>query len=217
MKSHKFELIFGAIIIVFFLCFWFWHSPIIGKLTQEEINHYLGVIEKSAFPPEEKTEALARLRAWAESDDGNPVFMLNLMRNYPQLQRYPGSPDFQGTPEQSNKLYEKAAVPLLLKRGSYPMFFGKPQGKNIMGFEPGLNNWSEVLIVRYRDRRAFLSLLADPKYVPVMPYKLMATQLNLIPNSGVAEIPDMRWMVGGFLLLIFLGVGWVRAARLKPQ
>jgi hypothetical protein len=95
------------------------------------------------------------------------------------------------------------------------MFLGRPQGKNIVGFEPALNDWSEVLIVRYRDRRAFLSLLADPTYVPVMPYKLMATQLNLVPNSGVAEIPDMRWIVGGFLLLLFLAVGWFRVEHRK--
>jgi hypothetical protein len=213
MKTHKFEIIFGAVLIVLFLCFWFWHSPLTSKITKEEINHYLGIIEKSAFPPGEKAETLTRLRAWAESDDGNPVFMLNLMRNYPGLKHYPGAPNFHGTPEQSNKLYEKAAVPLLLKRGSYPMFLGRPQGKNIVGFEPALNDWSEVLIVRYRDRRAFLSLLADPTYVPVMPYKLIATQLNLIPNSGVAEIPDMRWIVGGFLLLLFLAMGWFRAER----
>jgi hypothetical protein len=188
MKRHKFEIIFGAVLIVLFIFFWFWNSPLTGKLTQEEINHYLGAIEKGAFPPGEKVEVLARLRAWADNDDGKPVYMLNLMRNYDQLHHYPGAPDFQGTPKQSNKIYEKKAVPLLLKRGCYPVFMGKPQGKNLVGFEPALNDWHEVLIVRYRDRRAFMSFLADPQYVPVMPYKLMASQLNLVPNTGVT--PD---------------------------
>jgi hypothetical protein len=173
----------------------------------------MGVIEKSAFPPAEKAEALGRLRAWAENDDGKPVCMLNLMRNFPQVQHYPGAPNFHGTPEQSNKIYEKVAIPLLFKRGSYPLFLGRPQGKNLFGYKPALNDWNEVIVVRYRDRRAFLSLLADPQYAPYMPYKLMATELNLLPNSGELIVPDLRLLVGGVLLIIFLGVGWFRAER----
>lgn len=215
MKRHMLEAILGSVFIVFFLFFWIWHSPVTGKLSPEEINHYMGIIEKSAFPPVEKAEALKRLRAWAESDDGKPVFMLNLMRNFPELQHYPGAPNFNGSPAQSNKIYENAAIPLLFKRGSYPAYLGKPQGKNLFGYKPALNDWDEVIVVRYRDRRAFLDLLADPKYVPYMPYKLMASELNLLPTSNELVFPDFRIVVGGLLLIIFLGVGWFRAERRK--
>ena len=117
MKRHMFEVILGAVFIVFFLFFWLWHSPVTGKLTQDEINRYMGITEKSAFPPNERAETLARLKAWAENDDGKPVFMLNLMRNFPQVKPYPGAPDFKGTPAESKKIYENAVIPLLLKRG----------------------------------------------------------------------------------------------------
>jgi len=218
MKTNRFEIIFGVILLSLFLWFFFWVSPATSKLTTGEISRFLETIQKqNAFPPEEKQETLSRLRNWAESDDGKPVYMLNLMRNYKNLYHYPGTPNFQGTTEQSNKIYEKNAVPLLIERGCYPMFLGRPQGKNIVGLEPALNDWSEILIVRYRDRRAFLSLIADPKYGPIMPYKLMASQLNLIPNSGELLIPDMRWIVGGVLLMLFLTVGWIRAARKNQQ
>jgi hypothetical protein len=215
MKRHKLEVVLGAVFIIFFLFVWFWHSPATGKMTREEVNSYMGVLEKSAFPPADKAEVLGRIRAWAESDDGKPVFMLNLMRNFDKLQPYSGAPDFKGTPQQSNKIYEDTAVPLLLKRGCYPLFLGKTQGNNLFGFAPTLNGWHEVIVVRYRDRRAFLDLLTDPKYVPVMPYKLMASQLNLIPNSGEIIFPDLRIITGAFLLIIFLGVGWFRAERRK--
>lgn len=217
MKQYKFEIILGSLFFIFFLIFWCWHSPIKGKLNQAEINRYLGTIENNSFPPEQKTEILARLRSWAEADDGKPVFMLNLIRNYDQIRPYPGSPEFQGTPEESNKLYEKNAMPLLFKRGCYPQVLGIPQGKNLLGLEPAFNNWSEVIVVRYKNRRAFLSLLADPVYGPIMPYKLMASQVYLTPLAGAMAIPDLRWIVGGGLLIVFFLAGWFKAVRGKQK
>jgi hypothetical protein len=98
----------GAVCLGISLAFWFWHSPVRRKLTQPEIDRYLGAIERQVFLPEgDKPKVLARLCAWAEADDGKPFYMLNLMRYYPELQRFPGTPNFQGTPEQANKLYEE--------------------------------------------------------------------------------------------------------------
>jgi hypothetical protein len=48
-----------------------------------------------------------------------------------------------------------------------------------------------------------------------MPYKFLATELNLVPNSGEVVIPDMRLIVGAVLLVVFLTVGWAKAARRK--
>jgi hypothetical protein len=213
MKRHKLEIF----LVGLFLAFWICHSPVADKLTKDEINRYLTTIEKNALPPDEKAEILSRLRAWAETDDGKPVFMLNLLRNYSQVRHYPGAPDFRGSPEESNAFYESKAIPLLFKRFGYPMILGVPQGKNIMGTDPALNDLSEVIVVRYRNRRAFLSLLADPAYTPIMPYKLIAAQLNLIPLSGKMAVPDMRWLFGGVALVVFLAAGWIRAARKKNQ
>jgi hypothetical protein len=211
-----FEIAFGAILLLLFLAFWFWHSPARRKLTREEIDRYLAAVEKVPLPAEGKPAALARLRAWAESDDGKPVYMLNLMRFYPQLRHFPGTPDFQGTPEQANELYEKSVRWLLLKRGGYPIVGGRAQANALMEVPPALDRWSRVLVVRYPNRRTFLSLLADPAYAPLAPYKLMALELVLVPVSGDVRLPDWRLVVGGTLLALFLTVGWVLAAMGKP-
>jgi hypothetical protein len=142
--------------------------------------------------------------------------MLNLMRYRKELHTLAGGPDFHGTPQEANDLYERDVAPLLLKRGGYPLVAGPPQGKNLVGFEPAADAWSRILVVRYPSRRAFLSLLADPEYGPLEPYKLMAVQLSLVPVSGAVVIPDLRWIVGGSLLVLFLSVGWLRAVRWKP-
>jgi hypothetical protein len=213
MKKRRFELFLGIFFVVLFSIFFFWHSPIKGKLNSEEINGFLDAIGKAPFPPDQKAETLARLRAWAEADDGKPVFMVNLIRNYDQILHYPGSPDFNGTPADSNAYYEKKAIPMLLKSCSYPSVVGRAQGGNVLGFDPALDNWSEVMVVRYRNRKAFLSLLSDPAYAPIMPYKLMASQVYLAPVFGDIVVPDLRWVVGGSLLIVFLLVGWIRSEK----
>jgi len=38
-----------------------------------------------------------------------------------------------------------------------------------------------------------------------------------VPVSGDMVIPDLRWVVGGGFVVIFLLVGWVRAARQNQQ
>src|SRR5262249_16943023 len=169
---QMFEFIFGGALLALFLGFWFWHSPARRKLIWEETDRYLAAAEKLPLPEEGKAAALARLRAWAESDDGKPVYMLNLMRFHPRLRRFTGAPDFQGTPEQANELYEKAALRLLLRRAGYPLVGGRPQANALVEVPPALDGWSRVVVVRYPNRRAFLSLLADPAYAPLAPYKL---------------------------------------------
>jgi hypothetical protein len=219
MKHFKFEAMLGVIFLGLFLGLCFWQSPSLwrAKLTKEELSGFLSTIEKQVQQPDkEKQEFLARLRVWCEADDGKPVYMLNLMRYYEQLHRFPGSPDFTGSPEQCNAFYEKSVAPLLLKRGGYPLVGGPAQGKNLVGFELTADDWSRVLIVRYPSRRAFLSLLADPAYGPFVPYKLMAVKLTLVPISGELVIPDVKLAVGGGLLVLFLTIGWIRAARRKP-
>ena len=211
-----FEFIFGVILFVLFLGFWFWHSPIRRKLTREEINRYLAAAEKLSLPEEGKAATLARLRAWAESDDGKPVYMLNLMRFYPQLRRFPGSPEFQGTPEQANAFYEKSVLWLLFRRAGYPLVGGRPQANALLEVPPALDGWSRVVIVRYPNRRAFMSLVADPAYAPFAPYKFMALEIVLVPVAGDVRVPDLRLLVGGGLLVLFLTVGWVLAALGKP-
>jgi len=206
-----FELIFEAILLGLFLAFWLWHSPFKGKLTREEIDRYLEAAGRLLLPAEELREALVRIRAWAEKDDGKPFYMLNLIRYFPKVRHFPGAPDFQGTPEEANAFYEKSVAAMWLKTASYPMMGGTAQAKNLMQAPPALDNWSRVVVCRYPSHRTFLGLLANPAYAPFEPYKFMALEIVLVPVSGQTVIPDLRWIVGGALLLLFLTVGWVHA------
>jgi uncharacterized protein (DUF1330 family) len=219
MKKYCLEMILGAVLAAAFFAVWVWQSA--GKLSQAELHHYIGILEKE-LPQEmeDRAEFIARLRAWGENDDGRPVFMLNLMRYHDQLKPFPGAPT-SGTPAEVNAQYEAATTPMLIKRGGYPLVAGpttrirsgqNPES-NLMVFNPDKDNWDRVVIVRYPGRRTFLDLLASPDYIKVMPYKLSSLEVVLTPVSGELVIPDLRWIVGGGCLAFFLVVGWVRAAR----
>jgi hypothetical protein len=216
MSRGWFEIKLGAALLAVFAGFWIWQNPgvVAGRLKPAEINANLAAIDKQlVLPPDEKPQLLARARAWMEADDGKPVYMLNLMRFYPQLRRIPGAPAFSGTPQQSNAHYEARTMPLLFERGGYPLIAGPPQGANLMSYEPGLDGWSRMLVVRYPSRRAFMQLVTDPAYGPGEPYKLMALKVVLTPTSGEVVVPELTWLVGGALFALFLAAGWWRAAR----
>jgi len=213
MKQYRFPILFGTILAKLFTAFCFWHSPRRRKLTREEIDHYMAIIEKLPARAAEGIQAFtSRIRPWAEADDGKPVFMLNLIRFYPQLHTFTGAPEFKGTPEEANAYYEKSITPLWLSHAAYPIFAGASQAKNLINIHPE-KDWGRVVVCRYPSRRTFLKLLCDPAYAPMEPYKFIALEIDLVPVSGEMVIPDLRVIVGASLLALFLAVNWFRAAR----
>jgi hypothetical protein len=43
----------------------------------------------------------------------------------------------------------------------------------------------------------------------------MAMELDLVPVSGKVVMPDLRWVIGSVLIIIFLLLGWIRAALVR--
>ncbi|MGN6167711.1 MAG: hypothetical protein ACTHQQ_06020 [Solirubrobacteraceae bacterium] len=209
MITDKAQVVVGAALVGVFAGFWRWHSPPAKKLTRGEIDHYLEII--SGYPaPRDSSEFIARVRSWAEADDGKPILMLNLLRYFPELRRFPGAANFDGTPEEANAYYEKRLTPLWLRKASYPLAGGTVLGENLIQTQPMGESWSTAMMVRYPSRRTFLQLLADPTYADLETYKLMALEIDLVPLSSERAIPDLRWIAGGSLLALFLGTGWLR-------
>jgi hypothetical protein len=223
VRSHWFEIVFAAMLAAVYLGFSYWQSG--SKLTRADVDGYLKALERQL--PEEledRAEFLARLRAWGETDDGKPVLMLNLMRFHKTLQPFPGGPE-KGTPQEANAIYEKVVAPMLIKRGGYPLLIGdttrvrgadKPES-NLIVYEPALDNWDRVAVVRYPCRRAFLDLVSDPEYLNIAPYKLASLKVALVPVAGQLVLPDLRWVVGGGCVAVFLLAGWMQAARRGRQ
>ena len=206
-----FELTLAAVLASLYSAFWAWHSQGGGKLTQAEVDQYVAIIEKLPLPEKAVQAFIDRLRPWAEADDGKPVYMFNLIHFFSRLQPFPGAPDFKGTPEQANARYEKSLIWLWLSHASYPTFIGTPQAKNLINIQPE-RTWGNMTVVRYPSRRTFLKLISHPAYAPLAPYKFIAVELDLVPVSGGTIVPDLRWLIGGGFVIVFLLVGWIRLA-----
>ena len=225
MRTHRFEWFLGAVLAALFIAFWLWQSPgNFKKLSSTEVDAYLRRMEgKLPGDSAEQGVFLARMRSFGLADDGRPVYMLNAMRYYPELKRGPGMEGVPGTPAEANATYEKAVAPILFRLGAYPLFGGetmelRDDGKahsNLDGFDPAIDDWNRILVVRYPSRRAFFELLSDPQWLKFAPYKIAALELVLVPMSGQVVIPDLRWLVGAVCLIVFLGACWLRAARKK--
>ncbi|TJY61004.1 hypothetical protein E4T66_10210 [Sinimarinibacterium sp. CAU 1509] len=225
MLTSHYMLIVGAVCLLAFAAVWLWQVPglVRGAITPEELDGYLAKVAATTLPAAEKADMQARLREWAASDDGKPIYMLNLMRYHEELRRFPGAPEFQGAPQDANAHYENNVVPLALSLGAYPMMAGSAQGRNTLmiggktsrhdihaaGRE--LDEWSRIIMMRYPSRRTFFKLVTHPNYLPYMPYKFMAQQVVLVPVSTDLTFPEWRWLAGGILLALFLGLGWLGA------
>lgn len=206
----SFELIFTAVLVMLYAAFWVWHSQGAGKLTVEEIDKYVAIVEKFPLPEKAVQTFVARLRSWAEADDGKPVYMFNLINFFPQLRIFPGAPEFKGTPEEANTQYEKSLTWRWLSHASYPIFIGVPQAKNLINMEPE-RTWGNITVVRYPSRRTFLKLICHPSYAHLAPYKFIAVELDLVPVSRRMIVPDLRWLVAGGFVVLFLLAGWIHA------
>jgi uncharacterized protein (DUF1330 family) len=209
---HRFEIALGALFLALWTALWLWQNPG-SRIGADEAARYLAAIEKLPIPPEERDGLTRAAKAWMAADDGKPVYMLNLMRFNPELKHYAGAPDISATPREANAIYEDAAIPMLLKRGGFPIYAGEAQGANIMVHDPALDHWNRVLVVRYPSRRAFMDLVSDPAYREIAPYKLMALTVVLTPTGKEMAIPELPLLAGFVLLAIFLAAGWMRAAR----
>jgi hypothetical protein len=72
--------------------------------------------------------------------------------------------------------------------------------------------WKNMTVVRYPNRRTFLKLISHPTYARVAAYKFIAVELDLVPVTSRIVIPDLRWLVAGGFVIVFLLIALLRAA-----
>lgn len=204
----------ASALAVFVLWVWRKQEPR-RPLTAAEIERYCEIID-ARFPipdHQDRTDWVARVRRFAENDDGRDIYMLNLLRYNEAMANGPDpAGSFSGTPDEANTIYEANAKPVLMKSGAFPIFAGKVEDLNAVGGpDPAEDNWTRILVVHYPSRRHFFDLLTNPQYLSKADFKSYAMHMALVPVKREMVIPDFRQLAIAAAIVVFLSAGWVLA------
>ena len=153
-------------------------------------------------------DLLHSLREIARDDNGREFVMVNLIK-YRQKAVYPPGYSYGDDPREADARYNRAVVPLLLKRACLPVFLGKMAGRFLA--PDGAEDWDSVVLVRYRSRRDFLGMCAELARSRSDIHKWASIEkTHVFPVTASFSLFLVRSTLGGLLaalgVLIYFGL-----------
>lgn len=122
-----------------------------------------------------------QLKALAESTDGGPIVMLNLLRFKAQADGI----DQGATGAEAYARYSIATEPFLRGVGGKLLAALKPE-HSVIG--PAEGEWDLILLVEYPSRAKFLEMAANPEYQKIHAHRDAAlADSRLIACSGLSQ------------------------------
>ncbi len=189
----RIRLISATIFTAIYLIFLSWYNGWgIDPFTDEEIRTLASKVQ-------DQPNSLVILQM-LEDDDGGEFFMLNLNRY-----EYAENEPHQGVPA-SYQAYGMAVIRLLLKRASHPIFSGDLPNFLLNG---NIENetWDEVILVRYRSKRDFISMVTSDEYLEVFSKRTGGIEYATVtPSEATINMTTPRFIVLIFLALLGLFV-----------
>ena len=141
----------ATIFFVLYLAFLAWYGGWgMSPLTEAEAESYIA----NLGPGTENAPFVNRLRAMAANDTGGEIFMLNLNRY-----AYADGETRDGPPA-TYQNYGAGVVPMILANAGHPMYSGRFPSLTAIG----QSDWDEAILVRYRSRRDFISMITSDAY-----------------------------------------------------
>ena len=179
---------FAAIYLVFLAWYDGWgRSP----LTPGEVEGYLANLPENA----EGVEFLNRLRKMGANDGGEEFFMLNLNR----YEYADGEPKV-GAPA-AYRDYGAGVVPMILRNAGHPVYSGEFPADQIME-NSDETHWDEVILVRYRSRRDFISMVTSDAYLEEARHRASGiAYAEVSPTSAIMNLASPRLIVFVMLLV----------------
>lgn len=194
------RLIWLGVLTALFISFWIWYGGNGTPVTVDEAKAYLdrANAQQNGGTRGAHPEAFPNLLEWAARDDGREFYMVN-------LEKHKKGPEA----EQAARKYGEGVVPLLLARGSFPIFGGSYGGRFLdeLPYEPDF-----VAVVRYRSLRDLLDMNADPKMALAVPHKWASIERTIVfPMNPYFSAVQVRILVAA--LVILLGIGGLAIIR----
>ncbi len=182
--------------------FFFWYTSFGGPLTQEEVEHYVSAFEDRGAD----SEAIARVRAFLESDTGDDFLMVNVLHMKETPDQVEGVEPGESSEEVMAK-YMEYMWPALLRRACHPVMVGPAVSTalDIVGIE-GARVWSQGAAMRYRSRRDMMEITTNPAFAGRHEFKVAALEKTIAyPIEDGLSLTDPRILLF-FVLLSVAGV-----------
>ena len=199
-------------ILAIYAAFFSWYTSLGGPLTNEEIEHYMSLIESSNPPP--APERLAQMRKFMEEDTGDDFVMVNVIHIYDEPLQIEGVEPGESSADVLDK-YMEYMWPALLKRACHPVIYGTAASPamDLMNAE-GMAVWTTGAGMRYRSRRDILEISMNPAFAGSHEFKIAAMQKTIaFPIDPWMQAGDPRLLLALILGLIGGLISWWLAAR----
>ena len=182
-----------------YAAFVFWYTDFSGPLSDAEVDQFVVTMTQNGSDP----STVAYIETFLRNDSGRQFLMLNA------LDMNDNPPDIAGaepgeSAQQLMDRYMEHMYPELFKRASHPVIFGEAAYTVLdnVGIE-NAEQWTDGAIFRYRSRRTFMDLIANPNLKGRHAFKLAALDKTIAyPIETSIYLGDMRLILGLILLSI---------------
>ena len=199
-------------LLAIYAAFFSWYTSLSGPLTEDEIAHYMNILESLEPPP--PPERIALLRRFMEEDTGDDFVMVNVIHMYEKPLQVEGVEPGESSAEVLNK-YMQYMLPALLKRACHPVLYGSAAGPamDLMNAD-GMENWTTAAGMRYRSRRDLLEIAMNPEFAGSHEFKIAAMQKTIaFPIDPWVQAGDPRLLLALILGLIAALISWRQATQ----
>ena len=141
-------------------------------------------------------------------DDGEEFFMLNLNRYEYAEDEVP-----QGVPAAYQE-YGQSVIQMILKNAGHPIYSGEMPDYLLAG-DLRDGRWHEVILVRYRSRRDFISMVTSDEYLTIAQHRSGGIEYaEVTPTRAAINLITPRFVVLTLLVVLALLIDrLIRRAR----
>ena len=201
----KTRLINAAVFLALYLAFLAWYDGWgMDPFTAEEVDTLASKVEAQGTNPEQ----LKNLRRLLKDDDGEEFFMLNLNRY-----EYAENEVQQGVPV-AYQNYGQAVILMILKNAGHPIYSGEIPDYLLSGdIKDG--SWHEIILVRYRSRRDFISMVTSDEYLKIARHRTGGIEYaEVTPTRASINLVTPRFVILVLLALFAWAIDrLIRRAR----
>ncbi len=195
-----------------YVVFFSWYTSFGGPLSDEEIAHYIELIERRVPAP--PPERLAMMRKFLEEDTGDDFVMINVIDMYETPLQIEGVEPGETSDEVLGK-YMEYMYPALFARACHPVIYGQAANTamDLMNAD-GMERWTVGAGMRYRSRRDMLEIATNPAFAGSHEFKVAAMRKTIaFPIDPWVQLGDPRVVLALLLGLIGCGFSWREATR----